>query len=465
MDTIFANDDIREGSLYGSGRSGKTFGIVDYVFNRAIAYPGSSQLFVRATLNALTGGVVSQTFPNYFRVLNKLHGLDLPNTLADNGRKFIEYKSTPHNRFTLFNGSDIRFVGLDVVSTNASAIDKILSQEYITIIFEEATEIDFEVVELAKSRLAQKIAHISRKMPDGSPYYAVPKWFCSLNPRSFEDWDYVYFQEHKHPLTDEPLTEEQIKRMAYMHFHIDDNIHNVAATYMDTLRSMSTSGQQRFLIGMHGDNFAGEVFEKLYWEELPPITEFDKILIYTDPSYKSGPKNDYKATVAVGRRQGAYWIIDGRAHQCTTAHMILNVQDTYSAIRDRGWQGPIQIYFENAGMPDDFVQAIQLHAEQTGWTCPYTLDNRVKGDKYARIESVLQPLNRDGKLFFNQEIRKNNFGRLCAVQFLNFKAKLLPTEHDDVPDAVHGAVTLINIPTIRPGQVKVHDQRSTTRLG
>ena len=250
-----------------------------------------------------------------------------------------------------------------------------------------------------------------------------------------------------------------------MHFHIDDNIHNVAATYMDTLRSMSTSGQQRFLTGMHGDNFAGEVFDKISWEALPDIQEFDRMLIYTDPSYKSGPKNDYKATVAVGRRQGAYWIIDGRANQCTTSHMILNVQETYTAIRDRGWEGPIQIYFENAGMPDDFVQAIQLHAQQSGWTCPYTLDNRVKGDKFARIESVLQPLNRDGKLFFNQEIRKNNFGRLCAVQFLNFKSKLLPTEHDDVPDAVHGAITLINVPVIRPGQVKIHSQRANNRLG
>jgi phage terminase large subunit-like protein len=459
MDTIFANDDIREGCLYGSGRSGKTFGIVDYVFNRAIAYPGSSQLFVRATLNSLTAGVVSQTFPNYFRVLNALHGLDLPNTKASNGRPFIEYKSTPHNRFNFYNGSDIRFVGLDVVSTNASAIDKILSQEYITIIFEEATEIDYEVVELAKSRLAQKVKHFQTGKE------AIPKWFCSLNPRTFEDWDYVYFQEHKHPITDEPLSEEAIKRTATMHFHIDDNIHNVAATYMDTLRSMSTSGQQRFLTGMHGDNFAGEVFDKISWEALPDIQEFDRMLIYTDPSYKSGPKNDYKATVAVGRRQGAYWIIDGRANQCTTSHMILNVQETYTAIRDRGWEGPIQIYFENAGMPDDFVQAIQLHAQQSGWTCPYTLDNRVKGDKFARIESVLQPLNRDGKLFFNQEIRKNNFGRLCAVQFLNFKSKLLPTEHDDVPDAVHGAITLINVPVIRPGQVKIHSQRANNRLG
>ena len=81
------------------------------------------------------------------------------------------------------------------------------------------------------------------------------------------------------------------------------------------------------------------------------------------------------------------------------------------------------------------------------------MDGRQKGDKYARVESALVPLNEQGKLFFNLALKQLRIGSLITQQFLNFKKNLISTEHDDIPDAVHGAVTLINIPQIRPGGV------------
>lgn len=465
MDNLLASEVIREICFYGSGRSGKTFLTCDYALERAIAYPGSAHLFIRATMNALTGGVVSQTFPNLFKAYEKHHGVNLIQARASNGQPFIYHRAAPYNEFILFNNSRIRFTGLDVQSTNATALDKILSQEYMTIIFEEGTEIDFEVVEMAKSRLAQKCYHMSRTNADGSPYEGIPKWICTLNPRTFEDWDYVYFQEGLHPIDKEKKLPHP-ERRAICHFHIDDNIENVSATYLDTLDSMSTASQQRFKAGMHGDSFEGDVFKKINWETLPPIHEFTQLITYTDPSYKSGPKNDYKASILLGKHiSGAYWIINGRAHQCTTSHMITNVYALNQWAIGWGWHKPLVNWFENAGMPDDFEDAIKLHAASTGWACPYKYDNREKGDKYARIESVLEPLSRDGLLFFNAAIKKERFGGLCSIQFLNFKRKLLPTEHDDVPDAVHGGVTLINMPVIKPGEVRVSDNRSNSRIG
>lgn len=463
LEEVLCDDLKTEISLYGAGRSGKTFLVCYYIMQRAIAYPGSFHLFIRATMNALTGGVILQTFPKLFKIWEQAKGVNLLQAKCDNGESFIYHRTTPINRYVLYNGSEIRFAGLDVQSTNAAAIDKILSQEYLTIVFEEATEIDFEVVDLAKSRLAQKAYHAFRKNPNGTRFEGVPKWLCTLNPRTFEDWDYVYFTEHKHPIEDTLLPFPE--RAATVHFNVEDNLENISGTYLDTLASMSTSAQKRFKLGEHSEMVTGEVFKTIYWEARPDINEFDKIVVYTDPSYKSGPKNDYKATAAIGRRKGAYWILTGRANQCTTSHMILNIHDVHAEIASWGWNKPIENWLENAGMPDDFEDAVKQHGISSGWVMPYKLDNRDKGDKFARIESGLEPLNRDGKLFFNSGIKSTYFGRLAAIQFLNFKHKMAANEHDDIPDAVHGGVTLMNIATIRPGQVQMHDQRANTRLG
>lgn len=445
-ENVLSNPQYSEICLYGSGRSGKTFLSCDYVLDRAIAYPGSFHLFIRATKTALTGGVVSQTFPNLFKAREKFSGIDIRKAVGDNGKPFIRYLETPISRFILYNGSEIRFLGLDTQTTNTAATDKVLSQEYLTVVFEEGTEIDFEVIEKVKTRLAQQVHHFK------TGKQGKPKWIVSLNPRTFEDWDYVYFQNHINPKEKTPLKHPE--RTAFIHFSINDNLANVSADYLDFLDGLSPMQRRRFLEGLHGDNFEGEIFKQLFWEDLPPIDEFEKIIIYTDPSYKSGAKNDYKASMAIGKRRGAFWVIDGRAMKCTTQQMIINVHDLYAGLQAAGWDKPIDCWFENAGMPDDFEKTVQEHAQQTGWTCPYRYDNRQKGDKFARIESALVPLNTNGKLFFNRMLKTETIGSLISAQFLNFKHHLLPNEHDDIPDAVHGGVTIINIPTLKPGGVK-----------
>jgi hypothetical protein len=50
-------------------------------------------------------------------------------------------------------------------------------------------------------------------------------------------------------------------------------------------------------------------------------------------------------------------------------------------------------------------------------------------------------------------MKTDMIGSLISAQFLNFKHHLLPNEHDDIPDAVHGGITIINIPTLKPGGV------------
>ena len=452
FDALLVNDAIRAICLYGSGRSGKTFLMCYWVLMRAIVYPGSFHIFIRATMTALTGGVVSQTYPNVFKAIEKLTGVNIL-TVKMGKRTFIKFFDQPKNKFVLYNNSEIRFLGLDTQTTNQAATDKILSQEYMTAVFEEGNEIDFTIIEKVKTRLAQKVFHC------GTGKQGIPKWATTLNPTTFDSWDYIYFQEHKNPKSKELLNEDDISQLGQYHFHVNDNLENVSADFLKTLESLSPIQRRRFLDGIYGDNFDGEIFEVIYWEQLPNIKEFDQIIIYNDPSYKSGPKNDYKATGAIGLRSGAFWVVWAEAMQCTTSQMIKNNYDIAVKLQQLGWEQPVSHWFENAGMPDDFPEAVQKFADISGWVCPYRLDGRQKGDKFARIESALVPLNDQGKLFFNKEMKTERIGSLIAQQFGNFKAKMLPTEHDDIPDMIHGGITLMNQPQFTPGETRIMNRK------
>jgi len=423
---LLESNKYKDVCFYGSGRSGKSFLIVYFIIKRALQYPGSFHLIIRATYTSLLAGVFSQTIPAVIEALKKHPGVDLFK------EKMIRMRRNPAE-ILFSNGSSIRFLGLDTQSTNQSYTDKILSQEYLTAAFEEANDIPFEVVEKVKTRLAQKV--------DG----ALPICTFTLNPTTFDSWDYKYFSEKVNPKSKEPVNNPN--EIASMHFSVFDNVNNISSDYIENLKNLSPIQRRRFLDGIYGDNFDGEIFDVIHWEQLPPIQEFDSIIIYNDPSYKSGPKNDYKATGAIGLRRGAFWLIWAEAMQCTTSQMILNNYTIACKLVELGWSQSVVHWFENAGMPDDFTKAIQDHAEATGWVCPYRLDGRQKGDKFARIESALVPLNEQGKLYFNRAMQDARIGSLIAQQFGNFKAKMEPSQHDDIPDMVHGGVTLLNAPT------------------
>lgn len=429
----------RDISFYGSGRSGKTFLTVYFIIKRALKYPNSYHLFIRSTYTSLLAGVFTQTIPAVLNALKIHPGVDL----IDQG--ILRIRQNPAE--VIFrNGSSIRFLGLDTVSTNKSATDKILSQEYLTADFEEANEIDFDVVEKVKTRLAQKV--------DG----AHPMSIFTLNPTSFDSWDYQYFETKINPKSKEPVRNPD--QITSMYFSVYDNLNNISDDYVENLSNLSPMQRRRFLDGAYGDNYLGEIFKAIYWENLPPIQEFERITIYNDPSFKSSVKNDYKATVCIGLRRGAFWVIWAEAHQATTAQMILNNFNIAHRLYQLGWMESVVHWIENAGLPDDFPDAVQNFAQSQKWVMPYKLDSRQKGDKYSRIEACLVPLNDQGKLFFNQDMKSERIGSLIAQQFGNFRYKMTPDEHDDIPDAVHGAVSLMNEPQLRPGGTMVINKQS-----
>ena len=167
-----------------------------------------------------------------------------------------------------------------------------------------------------------------------------------------------------------------------------------------------------------------------------PLGEYDMLVCYTDPSYKD--TNDYKATVLAGRWGNEFHIIKCYLAQATTAEMIAW---HYSIMNLVG--GLVCYYYmEQVFMQDVIVKEVADAGRRTGKTIPVQGDRRKKPDKFMRIESLLEPLHRNGQLYLNEDERNNPHMERLAEQFVAFAPG--SRAHDDGPDAVEGAVWIIN---------------------
>ena len=108
--------------LYGGSRSGKTFLHVRNIILRALKAPDSHHCILRFRFNHLKASVILGTFP-------KVMKLCFPD---------VEYVLSKTDWYVKFpNGSELWFGGLD----EKERTEKILGQEYSTILFNESSQI------------------------------------------------------------------------------------------------------------------------------------------------------------------------------------------------------------------------------------------------------------------------------------------------------------------------------------
>ena len=179
----------------------------------------------------------------------------------------------------------------------------------------------------------------------------------------------------------------------------------------------------------------GSVFRQMAYKPARHISEYEHLVCYTDPSYKE--RGDYKATVLVGLWQKEYHVIKCFVEQATTAAMI-------------GWHGTIaqlvegvkcHYYMEDVFLQDALRQALNDACRERRLPVSVTGDKRRKQEKFSRIETLLEPLNNNGELYLNEAERYNPHMVRLAEQFLSFAEG--SSVHDDAPDAVEGAVWLL----------------------
>lgn len=250
--------------LFGGSRSGKTFLLVRAVVARAIKAKKTRHAILRFRFNAVKASVVADTFP-------KVMELCFPAVKYDMNRTDWVAK--------LPNGSEIWFGGLD----DKERTEKILGMEFATIYLNECSQIPYNSVETALTRLAQK----AEQVIDGRASPLKPRAYYDCNPPSKAHWSYRIFKEKRNPETKEGLRFPD--DYASMQVNPRDNAENLAAGYIDNnLASMSARGRKRFLDGEFADATPNQLFPEEFidrWRvqdgELPDMV---RVVVAVDPS-------------------------------------------------------------------------------------------------------------------------------------------------------------------------------------
>ena len=266
--------------LRGGSRSGKTFIIVRAIIQRALNAPGSRHAIFRFRFNHAKTSVWADTIPKVLKICFP----DL-RVRFDKTDFFLE----------LPNGSQIWIAGLD----DKERVEKILGQEYVTLYFNESSQIPWGSVEMAMSRLAQKVELDPAIAAATNRTHLRLKALFDCNPPSKLHWSYQLFRAKLKPGTKETLPRPD--DYAEMKVNPSDNADNLPAEYFEVLASMSAAKRLRFEAGewasdVNGALWAlddrqsqdGKVMPGLDSLRVKEAPEMRRIVVAVDPSGTRG---------------------------------------------------------------------------------------------------------------------------------------------------------------------------------
>ena len=185
----------------------------------------------------------------------------------------------------------------------------------------------------------------------------------------------------------------------------------------------------------------GAVFlrKHIRYGRILPLREYRSLVCYTDPSFKSGTSNDFKATMLVGKtRTGEYHVVKAYADQTSVSEM---VAWHYEIDRLVDGRVPVMYYMESNFIQDLLLDEFRKVGEASGHQIPIRGDGRKKPEKFSRIEAM-QPLFERGLVILNERERESPGMLQLVEQLLMFERG--SRAHDDAPDALEGAVFLLN---------------------
>ena len=217
----------------GGSRSGKTALIVEYLVRRALQYPGSRQLAARKCRSHAKTSLWEDTIKGYLRKF-------IPSDL---------YRYNESELSVIFsNSSRIIVGGLD----DAERTEKILGNEYITVYLNEATQLSYQSMQMAITRLSQNAFDAQRRK-------AIPKLIMDCNPRGPRHWLHFVGVRHIDPESGSSLPD--VKKWARVHFSAYDNKENLPPEYLASLESLPLIMRERMLSGIWRDN-EGAVYDE-----------------------------------------------------------------------------------------------------------------------------------------------------------------------------------------------------------
>lgn len=258
-------------ALFGGSRSGKTFILVYAIIVRALKVK-SKHAIIRLHFNSVKRSVWNDTLP---KVLSTC---------------FPELKCKWNKTdyiLDLPNGSQIFILGLD----DGQRTEKILGLELSTVYINEASQVDYNSVQIALSRLAEKNALIKRA------------WF-DFNPATKTSWSYYLFIKKLDPIDDVPLANPD--NYVSLQMNPESNMENIDENYLAMLQSMPEKERARFLHGEFTDEANGAVYYSFKIDE--HVKEFERKpgTIFVGMDYNVMPM-----TAVVGQfYDNKFWIFD-----------------------------------------------------------------------------------------------------------------------------------------------------------
>lgn len=254
--------------LRGGSRSGKTFVFCRALLVRAAKAPGSRHVIFRARFNHVKHTIGMDTLPAVKRIT-------APNVPWELNRTDWV--------FNLPNGSEIWLAGLD----DKERTEKILGSEYATIFFNEISQIGYQEVLTARTRLAQKAI-----CQDGS--ILQNKCFYDCNPPSVRHWSYDQFIKRIDPVDGTPVGKDYIT----MQINPRHNIKNLTPDFITELEKLPSKQRERFLHGEYIEVVEGALWIPEMFQYYQTIPRLKRIVVAVDPT--GSKQGDEVGIIGVG---------------------------------------------------------------------------------------------------------------------------------------------------------------------
>lgn len=265
--------------LRGGSRSGKTFLLVRAIVQRAINAPGSRHAIFRFRFNHAKTSIWADTLPKVLK-------LCFPSLRVRFDRTDF-YVELP-------NGSQIWIAGLD----DKDRVEKILGQEYVTLYFNESSQIPWGSVEMAMSRLAQKCELAPEIAKTTGRTHLALKAYFDCNPPSKLHWSFQLFRAKMKPGTKEALPDPE--NYAEMKINPDDNRDNLPPEYFEVLDGMSAAKRLRFKEGEWASEVNGALWalddRKAEDGRIIPGIDAHRAALYRSPD-EGAPRVQYNGSV------------------------------------------------------------------------------------------------------------------------------------------------------------------------
>ena len=191
---------------------------------------------------------------------------------------------------------------------------------------------------------------------------------------------------------------------------------------------------------MHNPIIEGTVFKQewIKYAKRPAWRDFDELVLYIDPSWKSKKTNDTKAAKLWGKYKSQLWHLRAFVRKASVAELVRWCYDLYEWSLEKNIS--IRFMMEASFMQDILLDEFTTEGEIRGFQLPITGDTRKKPDKFQRVEAI-SPLWERGFVYYDQTQKEDPDMQAGIEQTLAFEKGM--SGNDDAPDADEGAIYIL----------------------